>query len=188
MPKAIRCLGGILADEVCRRVAVVAGRSRPVGRLEPAVELLAHHMAVGAGRRIVSEVGPTLGIGEGIDANPDGNAENDAKQDALNRARFHRCFRSPTSVLRTEQRALIIIEASSSASPCGMLATPTAVGDEEDVQCDAPPKYMRRTVASTCMPERWTVCIFKRDGAIRLHRNMPTAPEIFLKAIAPYRQ
>jgi hypothetical protein len=73
-------------------------------------------------------------------------------------------------------------------SPCGMLATPTAVGDEEDVQCDAPPKYMRRTVASTCMPERWTVCIFKRDGAIRLHRNMPTAPEIFLKAIAPYRQ
>src|SRR4029453_9236956 len=42
--------------------------------------------------------------------------------------------------------ALIIIETSSSASPCGMLPTPTAVGDEEDGQCDAPPKYMRRTV------------------------------------------
>jgi len=30
--------------------------------------------------------------------------------------------------------ALTIIETSSSASPCGMLATQTAVGDEEDVQ------------------------------------------------------
>ena len=32
------------------------------------------------------------------------------------------------------------------------------------------------------------VCIVNRDGEIRLHRNMPTSPESFLKAIAPYRQ
>jgi hypothetical protein len=32
------------------------------------------------------------------------------------------------------------------------------------------------------------VCIVNRDGEIMLHRNMPTTPEIFLKAIAPYRQ
>jgi predicted NBD/HSP70 family sugar kinase len=32
------------------------------------------------------------------------------------------------------------------------------------------------------------VCIVNRDGEILLHRNMPTNPEIFLKAIAPYRQ
>ena len=32
------------------------------------------------------------------------------------------------------------------------------------------------------------VCIVNRDGEILLHRNMPTTPEIFLKAIAPYRQ
>ena len=29
------------------------------------------------------------------------------------------------------------------------------------------------------------VCILNRDGEILLHRNMPTTPEIFLKAIAP---
>jgi hypothetical protein len=27
-----------------------------------------------------------------------------------------------------------------------------------------------------------------RDGAILLHRKRPTTPEIFLKAMAPYRQ
>jgi transposase len=32
------------------------------------------------------------------------------------------------------------------------------------------------------------VCILNRDGEILLHRHMPTTPEIFLKAIAPYRQ
>jgi transposase len=32
------------------------------------------------------------------------------------------------------------------------------------------------------------VCIVNRDGELLLHRNMPTSPEIFLKAIAPYRQ
>jgi hypothetical protein len=32
------------------------------------------------------------------------------------------------------------------------------------------------------------VCILNRDGEILLHRNMPTSPEIFLKAIGPYRQ
>src|SRR5262245_31968567 len=93
MPEAIGCLRGILADDVCRGVAVIAGRHRAVRRLAPAVKLFAHDVAVGAGRRIVSEVGPALGIREGIDANPNGNAKNDAKQDALNVAKFHRCFR-----------------------------------------------------------------------------------------------
>jgi transposase len=32
------------------------------------------------------------------------------------------------------------------------------------------------------------VCILNRDGEILLHRKMPTTPEIFLKAIAPYHQ
>src|SRR5262249_56517638 len=31
------------------------------------------------------------------------------------------------------------------------------------------------------------VCILSQDGEILLHRNMKTSPEIFLKAIAPYR-
>src|SRR5262249_60453624 len=94
MPEPVRCLRCILADEVYRGVAVIAGRHRTVRRLEPGIELFAHNVAVGAGRRIVSEVGPTLGISEGIDANPDGNADNNAKQDALNPAKFHLGFQS----------------------------------------------------------------------------------------------
>jgi hypothetical protein len=49
---------------------------------------------------------------------------------------------------------LIIIETSPSGYPCGMLATKTAVGKEEDVQCDATPPCMRHTVASTGLPGR----------------------------------
>ena len=32
------------------------------------------------------------------------------------------------------------------------------------------------------------VCLVNRDGEILLHRKMPTTPESFLKAIAPYRR
>jgi hypothetical protein len=33
-----------------------------------------------------------------------------------------------------------------------------------------------------------SLCIFKQDGEILLHRNMKAAPEPFLQAIAPYRE
>ena len=32
------------------------------------------------------------------------------------------------------------------------------------------------------------VCILDQQGEILLHRNMPCAPELFLKALAPYRE
>jgi hypothetical protein len=32
------------------------------------------------------------------------------------------------------------------------------------------------------------MCILSQDGEILLHRNMKTSPEMFLKAIAPYRE
>jgi hypothetical protein len=38
------------------------------------------------------------------------------------------------------------------------------------------------------MPERWTGCIFNRDGEILLHQHMPTIPETFLKVIGPFHQ
>jgi len=31
-------------------------------------------------------------------------------------------------------------------------------------------------------------CIVNHDGAIMLHRHMKAAPELFLKAVAPYRE
>jgi len=33
-----------------------------------------------------------------------------------------------------------------------------------------------------------SVCILSQDGEVLLHRNMKTSPELFLKAIAPYRE
>src|SRR5215813_5400350 len=96
MPEPIRCLGCIFADEICRSVAAIARRDPAVRRLEPPVELLMHGVAVGAGRRIIDKVGPTLGIGESINTNANGNTDNHPKQDALDHARFHLCFRSPT--------------------------------------------------------------------------------------------
>jgi hypothetical protein len=89
MPEPIRCFGRILADEVCRGVAVVAGRHRAVGRLEPAVELFAPDVSVGAGRRVIRQIGPAPGICESVYADTDSDADNRAKQDALNRVTLH---------------------------------------------------------------------------------------------------
>ena len=89
MPEAVGRFRRILADEVCRGVAAVAVGHRPVRRLEPAVELFAHDVAVGAGRRIIGEVGPTLGIGESVYADADSDADNHAEQDALNSVTLH---------------------------------------------------------------------------------------------------
>src|SRR5262245_12549998 len=105
MPEAIGGLRGILAYEVGRGVAVIAGCHRTVRGLEPAVELFAHDVAVGAGRRIVSEVRPTLGISEGINANPHGNTEHHPEQDAWNCAKLHLRFRFPIMALDTSMPA-----------------------------------------------------------------------------------
>jgi hypothetical protein len=89
MPEPIRCFGRILADEVCRGVAVVAGRHRAVGRLEPAVELFAHNVAVGAGRRVIRQIGPAPGVGESVYADADSDTDYHAEQDALDRVNLH---------------------------------------------------------------------------------------------------
>ena len=94
MPKTVSRLRYIFTDEVCGCVTAIAGGNRAVRRLEPAVEFFAHDMTVGASRRIVSEIGPTFGVGEGVDTNADSYADKNAKQDASNYARVHLCFRS----------------------------------------------------------------------------------------------
>src|SRR5215468_1750721 len=99
MPEPIRCLRRVFPDEICRGVAAIAGRDPAVRRLEPAVEFLLHDVAVGAGRGIIREVGPTLGISEGINTNANGNTDNHSKQDALDHAWFHLCFRLPLSII-----------------------------------------------------------------------------------------
>src|SRR5262245_9502848 len=94
MPEPIRCLRRVFFDKICRGVAAIAGGNRAVRRLDPAIELFAHDVAIGAGCRVVTEIGPTLGVGESINTDSNGNPDNHSKQDALNRTRFHLCFQS----------------------------------------------------------------------------------------------
>ena len=58
---------------------------------------------------------------------------------------------------------------------------------EEETSCDSTRNNTSFTVALTCTPGPWSVCVLKRDGEVLLHRNMKAAPEPFLKAMVPYR-
>ena len=89
MPKAVRGLRQVFADEARRGVAAVAAGDRAMRRLQPTRILLAHHMAVGARRGIIGQIGPTLGIGKSIGADADADADQDSKQNTLNRSRAH---------------------------------------------------------------------------------------------------
>src|SRR5262245_57004278 len=95
MPEPVGCLRRIFADEVCRRVAAITGRNRAVRRLEPAIELLAHDMTVGAGRRIISKVRPAFGVSKGVEADADSNTKKDANQNARDETGFHLRFSDP---------------------------------------------------------------------------------------------
>src|ERR1044072_5670914 len=56
MPESVGSLGSILCDKAQRRMALVAGRHSAMARLDPPVIVLLHDVAVGAGRRIVSQI------------------------------------------------------------------------------------------------------------------------------------
>ena len=50
------------------------------------------------------------------------------------------------------------------------------------------PSSTATTPESICMPDRCTSVSWTPQGEIFLHKNMPCTPELFLKAIAPYRE
>src|SRR5947208_2284825 len=79
-----------------RAVTAQASELRPhrcrVRRFEPAIELFTHDVAVGAGRGIIGKVGPTLGVGKGVEADADSNTKEDANQNAWNQIGFHLRF------------------------------------------------------------------------------------------------
>jgi hypothetical protein len=74
MPEAVRGIRRVLAEEIRWRVAVVAGGYGAVRRLQPAVLLLVHNVAVGARRVIVHQVRRAFGVNERVDAQPDHHA------------------------------------------------------------------------------------------------------------------
>lgn len=74
MKETVSRLHRVFADQVVRRVTVIARRRGMMAGLEPSVVLVVHHMAVGACAGIVEEVGVALGINKGITANADDGA------------------------------------------------------------------------------------------------------------------
>jgi hypothetical protein len=50
------------------------------------------------------------------------------------------------------------------------------------------PSSTDTTAESICMPDRCTFVSWTGQGEIVLHTNMPCTPDLFLKAIAPYRE
>src|SRR5437660_1752627 len=70
VPESVIGLYRVFPENVVRSVAVIAGGRRVMARFQPGIVLRAHHVAIGAGRRIVGEVGVSLGINKGVAAKP----------------------------------------------------------------------------------------------------------------------
>ena len=84
---------------------------------------------------------------------------------------------------------LIMIEASPSAYPSGMLALGTTLthkrgGDLRRFYTNPHPLYCAIDLHARSLD----VCLVSHDGEILLHRQMKAAPEPFLKALAPDRE
>jgi hypothetical protein len=60
MKEAVLRLGEVFWDQPRRRMTVVARRNRAMARFDPAVEVILHDMAVGAGLGIVGEIDAPL--------------------------------------------------------------------------------------------------------------------------------
>lgn len=78
-------LAVILADEVVRGVAVVAGGELAVRGFHPGVELFAHDVAIGAGLRTIGEIRGPVGVAEGEHAQPAGGPDEDGANNIQNR-------------------------------------------------------------------------------------------------------
>lgn len=83
MPETIRRLRVVFADEVMRRVTIVAGGDRMVARFLPAVKLLVHHVAICTRSGIIAQVGITLRVNERVHAYARGQPDSDSDDHKL---------------------------------------------------------------------------------------------------------
>ena len=101
--KPLRAFESVLADEVVRDVAVVAGGDGVVRTLLPAVVLLVHDVAVGAGARVVAQVGEPLGVAK---VNPPRPQQRRSARPARARPGFENCVTAPSLPLRSKARRI----------------------------------------------------------------------------------
>jgi len=72
-----------LADEIVRHMAIVARGDRVMTGLLPAIELLAHNVAIGAGARVIRQVGQPIGVEKRV------AADTSQHPNKNNQKRFH---------------------------------------------------------------------------------------------------
>jgi hypothetical protein len=89
MPEAVIGLHPVFAEEIVRRVAIVAGGDGTMAGFDPGIEMILHDVAIGAGFGIAGEVRATLGVDEGERTNSTGNTHRSSNDDPFDRARSH---------------------------------------------------------------------------------------------------
>jgi hypothetical protein len=92
VPEAVIGLDIIFAEKVVWRVAVITGGDRAMARLHPSIKLFSHDMTVGAGRRVIGQIRPALGIKESVAADTEPEPQNDSENDSCSLCRrygFH---------------------------------------------------------------------------------------------------
>jgi hypothetical protein len=71
MKEAIVGFDRVFADDVVRRVTVIAGGGGVMAGLDPSVILRVHDVAIGAGAGIAGKIGVTLGVDKRVSADSD---------------------------------------------------------------------------------------------------------------------
>ena len=89
MPETVLRLRRVFTNEVSRGVTVVAGRHAAMARLDPAVVLLLHDVAIHASLGIIGHVGATLGVNERESADSERQAQSSAENDSSDSRAFH---------------------------------------------------------------------------------------------------
>ena len=87
MPESVARLGHVLADELRRRVAVVADGCVAMTGLQPPAVLIVHDMTVRAGRGIVGQVRIPLGVNKRVGSDTDGKSQRHAEDDSLSKVK-----------------------------------------------------------------------------------------------------
>ena len=89
VPETVLRLGGILAHKIRRGVTIVAGRHTPMARLDPAIVLLLHDVAIHARLGIVGEIRRALGVDEGVSTHAKRESHYRAKNNSSDGFAFH---------------------------------------------------------------------------------------------------
>ena len=87
MPESVARLGHVLADELRRRVAVVADGCVAMTGLQPPAVLLVHDVTVRTGRGIVCQVRIPLGVNKRVGSDTDGKSQRHAEDDSLSKVK-----------------------------------------------------------------------------------------------------